>query len=145
MYLHRVLQEVKLHDTKSDLKVWNLYTYEKFTLQSYTTLIKCSGLCSFHTQVWKFMASLKIQNFIWLVIQNKLCTRSFLYNRLLLPMDRSFCSFYTNVIETSDHVLIRCQFAWKLWTKLFFQTHLMSYCIANAIFWYTLKHLVNKK
>jgi hypothetical protein len=129
--LHRVFQKVKLHDTKSDLKVWNLCTYGKFTVQSCTTLIKCNGLCSCQTQVWKFMAPLKIQNFIWLVIQNKLCARSFLFSRLFLPMDQSFCPFYTNVIETSDHVLIRYQFAWKLWTKLFSWWGI-SWCFPNT-------------
>jgi hypothetical protein len=130
MSLHRVLQEVKLHNTKLDLKVWNLYTdgFEG---------MECSGSCSFQRQVWKFIAPPKIQNFIWLVIQKKLCMRSFLCIQLLLPLDWSFCPFYTNIIETTDHVLIYYQFAWKLWTKLFswrgslgvFQTHLMSHCI----------------
>ena len=34
MSLHRVLQQVQLHNTKSDLKVWNLCTDGKFTVQS---------------------------------------------------------------------------------------------------------------
>jgi hypothetical protein len=132
---HRVLQEVKLSNTKSDLKVWNLCTDGKFTMQSCTTLInsiECSGSCPFQTQVWKFMAPPKIQNFIWLGIQNKLCTRSFLYSCLLLSLDRFFFPFYTNVIETSDHVLIHYQFIWKLWTILFSWWGI-SWCFPNIL------------
>jgi hypothetical protein len=125
--LHRVLQEVKLHNTKLDLKVWNLCTDGLEGME-------CSGSCSFQRQVWKFIAPPKIQNFIWLVIQNKLCIRSFLCIQLLLPLDWSFCPFYTNIIDYRSCVDLLPICMEIMDQTLFleggslgvFQTHLMS-------------------
>jgi len=55
-----------------------------------------------------------------LQLLQKLCTRSLLCSCNFLSLDQSFCPFYNTVIETSDHMLIHCQFAWTLWAKFFF-------------------------
>lgn len=47
-----------------------------------------------------------------LQLLQKLCTRSFLCSCNLLSLDQSFHPFYNTVIETSDRMLIHCQFAY---------------------------------
>lgn len=95
----------------NQLKVWTLCKDGKFTVKSWNTLID--------TQVWKSMAPQKLQTFIWLAIQQKLCTTSFLCCHPILSLDQTFCPFCNTVIETSNNMLIHYQFAWTLWTNSF--------------------------
>jgi hypothetical protein len=145
MSSHQVLQEVKLYHTKPDLKVWTLCKDEKFTMKSCTIFIhsiECSGSCSFQIQVWKSVAPPKIQTFIWLVIQHKLCIRSFLFCWHLSFLDQSCCPFYLMVIKSSNHILIHCQFN-GIYEPIFFRgegsirvfhTYLIS-CYINDQWW----------
>lgn len=97
MCLHQVLQEVRLDHTKpvegmDPLQRWEIY---------------CEILeYLIDTQVWKSMAPQKLQTFIWLAIQQKLCTTSFLCCHPILSLDQTFCPFCNTVIETSNNMLI---------------------------------------
>ena len=41
----------------------------------------------------------KVQSFLWLAVQNRLCTKDFLLFRNIIPVDRAFCIFCENEIE----------------------------------------------
>lgn len=56
---------------------------------------------------------LKYRFFLWLAIQICLCTRDFLLDRYLLSLEQALCPFWASEIESADHLLFQCYFAWN--------------------------------
>ena len=66
------------------------------------------GLRTFKASIWQKGVPPKVQSFLWLVVQNRLCTKDFLLCHNIIPVDQAFCIFGENEIETSNHLLLHC-------------------------------------
>jgi hypothetical protein len=81
--LQGFLNEIQLLQWKPDAKIWiNIERDGKFSVKSCNTLIDgldYHGTCSFTPNIWDSAAPLKIQTFLWLAVQNRLYTKSFLF------------------------------------------------------------------
>jgi hypothetical protein len=83
-----------------------------------------------------------VQLFLWLLIQDKITTRDFLFQHDYLTFQESRCAFCNKSLESSSHLFIHCHFIWNIWMKLlsnrafcnFFQNLLMI-CATNGFPW----------
>jgi len=59
-----------------------------------------------------------VQLFLWLVVQDKVNTRDFLFQHDYLTLQESRCAFCNKSLESSSHLFIHCHFTWNKWMKL---------------------------
>jgi hypothetical protein len=86
----------------------------------------------FKVLIWQKEVSPKVQSFLWLAVQNRLCTKNFLLCRNKIPVDQALCIFYENEIEISNHL----RPVWKLWMKLvdwWGISSCLSYCVDDLL------------
>jgi hypothetical protein len=114
------LESFRLKATTTDKKVWSFSTDGGYTVKTCSLLIDRivnPGLRTFKASIWQKGVPPKVQSFLWLAVQNRLCTKDFLLCRNIIPVDQAFCIFCENEIETSNHLLLHCRPVWKLWMK----------------------------
>jgi hypothetical protein len=76
------------------------------------------GAKPFQSSVWITLTPSKVQLFLWLLVQDKVTTRDFLFQHDCLTLQKSRCAFCNSSLETSSHLLIHCHFTWNIWMKL---------------------------
>jgi hypothetical protein len=64
--------------------------------------------------LWKGIAPPKIEMFLWLVLQERVCTRSFLLLRNLIHPSRALCPLCQLETEHVQHLFLHCQ-----WSSVF--------------------------
>jgi hypothetical protein len=114
------LESFRLKATTTDKKVWSFSTDGGYTVKTCSLLIDRivnPGLRTFKASIWQKGVPPKVQSFLWLAVQNRLCTKDFLLCRNIIRFDQAFCIFCENEIETSNHLLLHCRPVWKLWMK----------------------------
>ena len=92
----------------------------KYILKSCVALLDRSayhGNKHYLTNIWCRATTPKIQMFIWLAVQNCLCTKFFLLQRCLLSYEAVLCPFCDTKLESTDHLLLQCPSIWKLWWR----------------------------
>jgi hypothetical protein len=116
-----LLNSIQLCQTKKDVKVWNLTKDGTLTVKSCHLLldrIYCSGVKPFQCNVWIKIVPPKIQCFIWLAVQEGICTGSFLLKHQVLTAAQALCPLCSSAVEKIDHMLIHCSFVLRLWCKI---------------------------
>jgi hypothetical protein len=120
------------------VKVWYICRDDKFTIKSCSTLIDrlmmFNRTCSFKSSIWNKAAPPQNET-LYCRLQNRQCTRSFISSRRL-SLEQCFFAFCAAELESSDHMLLLINFAWKKWTKSLswrvsfdvFQNELTSCC-----------------
>jgi len=78
------------------------------------------GAKPFQSSVWIKLTPLKVQLFLWLVVQDNVTTRDFLFWHDYLTLQESRCAFCNKSLESSSHLFIHCHFTWNIWMKLLF-------------------------
>jgi len=158
MSLDLFLQEAKLNQTKPDLKVRNIYRDGKSIVKSCSILIdriEFSVSYSFKFNVWICTALLKTRIFIWLAIQNRLCSRVFFYVAdVFYPRTSTIDWYNANLHGNYEHNLFRggvflvcsnhtwwaavamvSDVKWKVWEEN----------MEIILIWYYLQYLINQK
>ena len=74
----------------------------------------------------------RVQLFLWLLIQDKVFSRDFLFQQDFFSLQQARCVLCKRRFETSSHLFIHCVFASKLWMKFLFWWGI-SNCFPNSI------------
>jgi len=112
-----LLPSVRLSTSKEDLKRWDHSSEWHYTVQSGSNIIDLldfPGSFAFTTMLWKGIAPPKIEMFLWLVLQERVCTRSFLLLRNLIHPSRALCPLCQLETEHVQHLFLHCQ-----WSSVF--------------------------
>jgi hypothetical protein len=120
VYLFSSLESFRLKAITSDKKVWSSSVDGGYIIKTCSLLINRilnPGLKIFKALIWQKGVPHKVQSFLWLDVQNRLCIKDFLLCRNIIPVGQAFCIFCENEIETSNHLLLYCRLVWKLWMK----------------------------
>jgi len=120
VYLLPSLERFRLKATTSNKKVWSSSADGGYTIKTCSLLIDRimnPGLITFKASIWQKEVPPKVQSFLWLAVQNRLCIKDFLLCRNIITVDQTFCIFCENEIEISNHLLFHCKPVWKLWMK----------------------------
>ncbi|KAK1316814.1 hypothetical protein QJS10_CPA05g01062 [Acorus calamus] len=79
--------------------------------------IRSNREMAIHTpRLWKWKVPGKIKIFMWLVLQNRLLTKS--YRAKWRPFEPTDCPMCNVEPETVEHLLIRCTMAARLWSEI---------------------------
>ena len=73
-----------------------------------------SVVCS----VWMKLVPPKVEFFMWLALLGKLNTKERLFQKGIISIDQSLCTFCSACSESLDHVLLQCPFSWKVWCSV---------------------------
>ena len=117
VYLFSSLESFRLKAITSDKKVWSSSADGDYIIKTCSLLIDRilnPGLKTFKALIWQKRIPPKVQSFLWLDVQNRLCIKDFLLCRNIIPVDQAFCIFCENEIETSNHLFFHCRPVWKL-------------------------------
>lgn len=112
-----LLPSVRLSTSKEDLKRWDHSSEWHYTVQSGSNIIDLldfPGSFAFTTMLWKGIVPPKIEMFLWLVLQERVCTRSFLLLRNLIHPSRALCPPCQLETEHVQHLFLPCQ-----WSSVF--------------------------
>ncbi|XP_050211608.1 uncharacterized protein LOC126661787 [Mercurialis annua] len=69
------------------------------------------------TGIWKWKVPPRIQFFAWFLVKDRLFSNASLVARGIINYDLIGCSI-CNEIETSIHIVLHCEFAWKFWSVI---------------------------
>ncbi|KAL9672928.1 hypothetical protein QQ045_029181 [Rhodiola kirilowii] len=68
-------------------------------------------------QLWTGLAPPKVELLIWKIYLGSLPSKMTLYGRMILRRDQNLkCDLCGIEQETTDHLLIHCEWSWKLWS-----------------------------
>ena len=81
-------------------------------------LLEFPSSFSFTNLLWKSIATPKIEMFLWLVLQDKVCTGSLLLCRNLLQPNQALCFLCQIEIEHVHHLFLHCHVSWKVWNHV---------------------------
>jgi len=73
-----------------------------------------SVVCS----VWMKVVPPKVEFFMWLTLLGKLNTKEKLYQKGILSLEQTSCTFCSAHLESLDHVLLQCSFSWNVWRSI---------------------------
>jgi hypothetical protein len=76
--------------------------------------------------LWKAIAPLKIKSFGWLVLHDKILTRSSLLKRVIINLNACLCPFCNQIPESVDHIFLSCSFAAQIWSSICVWLQLVS-------------------
>lgn len=117
--LHELLKDVVLDLTNDDYLVWTPNKSGVFSVKSATLeLAKCSKFSSHEIikGIWRGLVPHRVEIFCWLALLEKINTKSKLGRIGIIPIEDAVCVFCNIGLETTNHLLLHCEFSWKLWT-----------------------------
>jgi hypothetical protein len=76
------------------------------------------GAKPFQSFIWIKLTPPKAQLFLWLLVQDKLTTRDFLFQHDYLTLQESRWAFCNKSLESSSHLFVHCHFTWNILMKL---------------------------
>ena len=80
VYLLPSLERFRLKATTSNKKVWSSSADGGYTIKTCSLLIDRimnPGLITFKASIWQKEVPPKVQSFLWLAVQNRLCIKDF--------------------------------------------------------------------
>jgi len=98
-------------------KIWTLNNNGLFSVKSCSKMLDqllYGGAKPFQSSVWIKLTPSKVQLFLWLVVQDKVTTRDFLFQHDYLTLQESRCAFCNKSLESSSHLFIHCHFTWNI-------------------------------
>ncbi|KAL7262113.1 hypothetical protein ACSBR1_000488 [Camellia fascicularis] len=108
-------------DNLEDKPVWLAAGSGMFSISSVYRSEAVSLGPSFFTSklVWNNLAPPKVQFFCWLAWKNRVKSADFLQKiGVLQASSPALCAFCKSVAESNCHVLLYCQFSWRVWTAM---------------------------
>jgi len=119
-HLQEIIHNVPYNENVKD--VWHLtwgpsYTSKKFYSHIYSML----EAHPVYRMIWKSNCTPKIKFFIWLILVDRLNTKTVLTRRHIAVHDDDICVMcHTGATETIEHLLFLCPFARQCWMTLNF-------------------------
>lgn len=119
--LMAALALVCLSVNDEDSCVWALDKTGAFSVKSLSFELAKASLsqaqpCTFNwKKIWKGLIPPRVEIFTWLAVMGRLNTRSKLASLNIIPQEEIFCILCNEQTETSDHLLLHCDFSCKLW------------------------------
>ncbi|KAL9681272.1 hypothetical protein QQ045_013054 [Rhodiola kirilowii] len=116
------LDHLQLKEETDDRVVWSFSSDGRFSTNSLmraASAIKCKkkGWEIVPTQLWMGIAPPKVEMLIWRIFLESLPSKDLLCKRRILSREEDlFCVLCGWEKETSDHLLIHCEWSWRLWT-----------------------------
>lgn len=119
--LQVLLKGVCLSSSRDDCLVWSPHKSGIFSVKSCTAEIGKPSLqphSKIHNwkRLWKGLIPPRIEVFTWLALLRKINTRQKLTALNIIPPDESTCILCNSAPEDSDHLLLHCSFASRLWS-----------------------------
>lgn len=120
--LHQKLQGIQIDRSREDFMEWRWSANKCFSVQSaYSEWETRRNQNSWLRLVWKNLCPPKVEVFSWQAMQNKIATRSILISKgiihIINPGDE-LCPLCTLDVESPTHLLLHCNFAWKIWSAI---------------------------
>ena len=119
--LSSLLESKPMFCHKMDKKIWTLNSDSLFSVKSCSKIMDqllYGGAKPFQSFVWIKLSPPKVQLFLWLLVQDKVTTRDFLFQHDYITLHESRCAFCNKSLESSSHLFIHCHFTWNIWMKL---------------------------
>ncbi|KAK1258097.1 hypothetical protein QJS04_geneDACA012314 [Acorus gramineus] len=106
---------------REDRKVWGPNATSRFSVHdAYEWWARPTRpVTSVHDKaslLWKFKIPLKVKDFLWLALQNRLLTKA--YRVRWCPNEDATCILCHAEVETTQHLLCACGFAQDIWRRL---------------------------
>jgi len=100
-----------------DSKIWKSHSSNVYTVFSGCHLFYGFNVSTnLHSPAlhWKGFAPLKIDLFIWLLLNSSICTKDFLTERRIINYEEALCHFCCKEVETIHHLFHLCPTSWSL-------------------------------
>jgi hypothetical protein len=100
-----------------DSKIWKSHSSNVYTVFSGCHLFYGFNVSTnLHSPAlhWKGFAPLKIDLFIWLLLNGSICTKDFLAERRIINYEEALCHFCCKEVETIHHLFHLCPTSWSL-------------------------------
>ncbi|CAL5435347.1 unnamed protein product [Camellia sinensis] len=117
--ISKLPQPLSINNNCVDHLLWTPSPSGSFTVKSLYGIFENSlRLTPFPImKMWKSAAPPKIKAFGWLVWWNRIASSDLLARRLIIPAINQ-CAFCGTDNESAMHLLLHCNFAWKVWAEI---------------------------
>ncbi|XP_058216597.1 uncharacterized protein LOC131327443 [Rhododendron vialii] len=90
--------------------------------------------------MWRNLSPPKVEIFSWMATQDRVATRSVLVDRnVISEIHLAVCPFCALHVETPQHLLLHCRFAWVVWSGILEWWNLQWACpsaVAELALWW---------
>ncbi|KAL9667760.1 hypothetical protein QQ045_002125 [Rhodiola kirilowii] len=117
------LSQIHLKRNEEDKVAWTHSSDGSFSINSLMTAAmkireKRNKWEPIPIQLWNGLSPPKVELLIWKIYSDSLPSKMMLYGRKILKRDQNLkCDLCGIEQETTDHLLIHCQWSWKLWAN----------------------------
>ncbi|KAG9450247.1 hypothetical protein H6P81_010212 [Aristolochia fimbriata] len=118
-------------DGRLDSLMLSPSTDGSFTVASAYSVLLPSSDAHVSRQAWQLPAPPMVQFFIWSALHSKILTRDVLTRRGQ-QLNSLFCPLCDTWMETADHLLLHCEYTWKIWTW-FVEQFNCSWVVPNSL------------
>jgi len=115
-----LLQSKSPNQEFEDSSIWNLsqtkgYSASSLTEAVMTAIGQAVGGDVLVRKIWRNLVPPKVEFMVWLTLLEKLHIKQLLFLKGIMHVQDVLCVFYGRFPEASNHVLLTCQFAWRIW------------------------------
>lgn len=143
--LKQLLSVVHLQDSGEDSVQWRWSKDLSFSVKSaYAKWEDQSFMENKELRsIWKNICPPKVELFVWMAVQNCIASKSVLVRRGMLVSEFEVCPLCNSASESPNHLLLLCQFAWRVWSEIIAWWKLEWICPPNLLallqFWDSFK------
>lgn len=117
------LEKICLSTTDKDSFAWSPIKTGAFSVKSFSfELAQSASLTQFPSshsfnwkRLWKGLIPPRIEVFLWLALNRRINSKSKLVALKIIPPEENVCALCLSYEESSDHLLLHCDFSYKLW------------------------------
>ena len=114
-----LLERVVLSPNNEDSLTWMPHKAGDFSVKSFTIEMTKNSTNNNNRVLqglWRGLIPHRIELFIWFALLGRINTKVKLISMGILPPHDSICILCDQEPESSDHLLLHCQFSWQIWT-----------------------------
>lgn len=121
--LQSLLSTAYLSPQSADAWLWKLEKSGTYSVKSAYNELQShcdQGRDNIFKLLWCNKTPFKITTFVWRALMNRIpTTLNLLSKRIIPPSSLDVCRFCSLTSESTDHLFIHCQFAFKVWSKCY--------------------------
>lgn len=113
-----LLQNVCLASDGNDKLIWSFNSSGKFSSKSFSLELDKQCVIPHHDAIrglWKGLVPHRIEVFVWTALLERINTRFKLSQLRIIDESENLCVLCKKYPETSNHLLLHCEFACELW------------------------------